>query len=217
MVLSLAAEEHRLGRRNDEADRAIYTSEFTEPNYQHGHLGRVPTLSVGQSLTLSVRSTSTASGPFSGTPAILSNASDAQLNIPLSGTGATTGQLTLTPLAMSFRNVTNGTCAPLSGTLVANRSSITLSSATSTTRSMHSADDGISRIASRGSEGHRRGLRRKKSSYRRERGARRSPLPPKAKTRKPRLVVDTSVPLPWKIHSLPRSRTEDAQSRHSAA
>jgi len=31
MALSLAAEEHCLGWRNDEADRAIYTSEFTEP------------------------------------------------------------------------------------------------------------------------------------------------------------------------------------------
>jgi hypothetical protein len=90
------------------------------------------TLASGQSLTFSVAFSPTASGLVSGSLAILSNASDPQLNIALSGTGATAGQLTLTPTTMSFGNVTDNSSAGLSGTLTATGSSVTLSSATST-------------------------------------------------------------------------------------
>jgi hypothetical protein len=90
------------------------------------------TLASGQSLTVGIAFSPTASGSISGSLAILSNASDPQLNIALSGTGATAGDLTLTPTTMSFGNVTNNSSAALSGTLTATGSSVTLSSATST-------------------------------------------------------------------------------------
>jgi len=89
-------------------------------------------LAAGQSLTFGVVFSPMVSGSASGTMAILSNASDSQLNIGLSGTAATSGQLSLTPTALSFGNVTDGSSAVLSGTLTASGSSVTLSSVTST-------------------------------------------------------------------------------------
>ena len=97
-----------------------------------GGLSLPVTLAAGQSLTFSVVFSPTASGSVSGTLAIFSNASDAQLNTALAGTGATVGQLTLTPTALNFGNVTDGSSAALSGTLTASGSSVTVSSATST-------------------------------------------------------------------------------------
>jgi len=46
--------------------------------------------------------------------------------------GSDGGQLTLTPTALNFGNVTDGSSAALSGTLMASGSSVTVSSATST-------------------------------------------------------------------------------------
>jgi Cep192 domain 4/Abnormal spindle-like microcephaly-assoc'd, ASPM-SPD-2-Hydin/HYDIN/CFA65/VesB-like, Ig-like domain len=97
-----------------------------------GGLSLPATLGAGQSLTFSVVFGPTASGSISGTLTILSNASDAQLNVALTGTGATAGQLTLTPTALNFGNVIDGSNAALSGTLTASGSSVTVSSATST-------------------------------------------------------------------------------------
>ena len=97
-----------------------------------GGLSLPTTLAAGQSLTFSVVFVPTAAGPVSGTLAIFSNASDSQLNVGLAGTGATAGQLTLTPTALNFGNVTDGSSSALNGTLTASGSSVTVSSATST-------------------------------------------------------------------------------------
>lgn len=89
-------------------------------------------LAAGQSLTFSVVFSPSASGPVSGTLAVFSNASDSQLSVGLAGTGAAAGQLTLTPTAVNFGNVTDGSSSALSGTLTASGSSVTVSSAAST-------------------------------------------------------------------------------------
>jgi len=89
-------------------------------------------LGAGQSLTFNVVFAPTVSGSISGNLAILSNASNPQLNISLSGNGNTAGQLTLSPLALNFGNVSIGSPASLPGMLSASGSSVTISSATST-------------------------------------------------------------------------------------
>lgn len=89
-------------------------------------------LGAGQSLTFNVVFAPTVSGSISGNLAILSNASNPQLNIPLSGNGNTAGQLTLSPLALNFGSVSTGSPASLPGMLSASGSSVTISSATST-------------------------------------------------------------------------------------
>ena len=89
-------------------------------------------LGAGQSLTFSVVFTPTVSGSVSGNLSILSNASNPQLNIALSGSENTAGQLTPMPSALNFGNVSTGSKASLTGTLSAAGSTVTISSGTST-------------------------------------------------------------------------------------
>jgi hypothetical protein len=100
--------------------------------FKVGGLSLPATLPAGQSVTFSVVFAPTTSGTMSGTLTILSNASDAQLSVALTGTCAAAGQLTLTPTALNFGNVTDGSNAVLSGSLTASGSSVTVSSAAST-------------------------------------------------------------------------------------
>jgi hypothetical protein len=89
-------------------------------------------LAAGQRLTFNVVFTPAASGLVSGTLAILSNASNPQLNITLSGSETTPGQLMLAPMALNFGSVNAGSKASLAGTLSATGSPVTISSGTST-------------------------------------------------------------------------------------
>jgi hypothetical protein len=89
-------------------------------------------LSAGHSLTFSVVYSPTASGATSGQLAITSNASNSQLNIALSGSGASPGQLSLSPGTLNFGSVATGSSAALAGTLAATGSSVTVSSINST-------------------------------------------------------------------------------------
>ena len=90
------------------------------------------TLAAGQSLTLTVAFTPTSSGTSSGTLAISSNASDSTLPISLAGAGTTAaGQLTASPVSLSFGNVSVGSSSVQSGALSASGSSVTISSASS--------------------------------------------------------------------------------------
>jgi predicted phage tail protein len=70
-------------------------------------------------------------GSITGKLSILSDASNPQLNIALSGSESAPGQLTLSPANLSFGSVTTGSKASLSGTLSATGSSVTISSGTS--------------------------------------------------------------------------------------
>jgi hypothetical protein len=88
------------------------------------------TLPAGQSVMLSVTYTPQVSGTSGGRIFIVGPA----LNVPLSGTGETApviGQLSLSPSALSFGNVTVGQSATLPATLSASGASVTISSAVS--------------------------------------------------------------------------------------
>ena len=89
-------------------------------------------LAAGQSLTFGVVFTPNVSGSITANLSILSDASNPQLNIALSGSESTPGQLTLTPTALNFGNVSTGSKASLSGTLSATGSPVTISSGTTT-------------------------------------------------------------------------------------
>jgi hypothetical protein len=97
-------------------------------------LGRVTfpqTLAAGQSLTLSVSFAPKSAGTASGALMLSSNASNANVSVSLSATGASPGQLSVAPGSISFGNVVVGASQSQTGTLSATGSSVTVSSATS--------------------------------------------------------------------------------------
>ena len=89
------------------------------------------TLNAGQSLTFNVAFTPQASGAASGSIVISSNGSSPTVSIPLSGSGATPGQLAVNPTTMTFGSVTVGASQSLTGTLSASGSSVTVNSGSS--------------------------------------------------------------------------------------
>ena len=89
-------------------------------------------LAAGQSVTFGVVFTPNVAGSVTGKLSILSDASNPQLNIALSGSESASGQLALSPASLNFGSVSTGSKASLSGTLSATGSSVTISSGTST-------------------------------------------------------------------------------------
>jgi len=89
------------------------------------------TLAVGQSMTLSVGFTASSAGPANGMLNLSSTATDSSLAVALSGAGAGSGQLTASPVSVSFGNVSVGTSSNQSGVLTATGASVTVSSASS--------------------------------------------------------------------------------------
>jgi len=85
------------------------------------------TLSAGQSITVNVTFTPLAAGLTGGNIFV----SGPSIDIPLSGTGTTTGQLTIAPGALSFGNVMVGETSTQSTNLSATGGSVTVSSASS--------------------------------------------------------------------------------------
>lgn len=75
------------------------------------------TLSAGQSVAVSIKFAPTSSSSVSGNLAITSNASNSSLNVPLSGTGVTLGQLTASPANLGFGSVATGSSSTLAETL----------------------------------------------------------------------------------------------------
>jgi hypothetical protein len=93
----------------------------------------VPTmLNAGQSLTFNVTFTPSSAGAASGSLVLTANGSVTNLNIALSGTGASPGQLTVTPASASFGSVTVGTTKSQTGTLTASGAGVTVSSVATT-------------------------------------------------------------------------------------
>ncbi len=88
-------------------------------------------LNAGQSVTLTVKFSPASAGTVNGTLAIVSNASNSPLNVPLSGTGLAQGQLSVSPATLNFGNVVVGTAYSLNGNLTASGASVTVSSASS--------------------------------------------------------------------------------------
>jgi Cep192 domain 4/HYDIN/CFA65/VesB-like, Ig-like domain/Abnormal spindle-like microcephaly-assoc'd, ASPM-SPD-2-Hydin len=75
------------------------------------------TLAVGQSASFSVAFAPAVTGSVSGNIAISSDAANSTLNIPLSGTAATPGQLAANPTSLSFGSVATGSSSTLGETL----------------------------------------------------------------------------------------------------
>lgn len=75
------------------------------------------TLSAGQSISFSVIFTPTTAGSVTGSLAIASTAPNSTLNVSLSGTGLTIGQLGASPASLSFGNIAAGTTTSLSETV----------------------------------------------------------------------------------------------------
>jgi len=95
-----------------------------------GGLNLPVALSPSQSVTFTTTFAPTSSGSASGTLTIVSNASDSNLNIALSGTGTTTPQLSLSQTSMSFGTVADGSSSGLNASLTATGASVTVNSAT---------------------------------------------------------------------------------------
>jgi Abnormal spindle-like microcephaly-assoc'd, ASPM-SPD-2-Hydin len=91
------------------------------------------TLNAGQSVSFNVAFSPTSGGSASGNLAITSNASNPALNVPLSGTGTTPGQLTANPTSLSFGSVQVGNSQTLAETLTnSGGTSVTISAASAT-------------------------------------------------------------------------------------
>jgi hypothetical protein len=85
-------------------------------------------LTPGEHYAFSVTFTPPSSGNDTGSVSIVSNASNPNLAIPLTGTGTPVpaGQLSVAPTSLDFGNVVVGTDAGLPGTLTANGQSVTV-------------------------------------------------------------------------------------------
>jgi hypothetical protein len=90
------------------------------------------TLTVGQSVTFRVTFAPLSAGSASGRISVSSDASTPALTVSLAGTGATQGQLAVTPASADFGTVTVGTTQSQRATLTASASSVTVSSASVT-------------------------------------------------------------------------------------
>ena len=89
-------------------------------------------LTPGQHYTFTVTFTPPSPANDSGSVSIVSNASNPNLSVPLSGTGTPVpqGQLAVTPTTLNFGSVAAGTNAQLQGTLSASGASVTVNSDT---------------------------------------------------------------------------------------
>ena len=87
-------------------------------------------LTPGEHYTFTVTFTPPSPGSDSGSVSIVSNASNPNLSIPLSGTGTPVpeGTLAVSPTTLNFGNVVVGTNSQLTGTLTASSESVTVSS-----------------------------------------------------------------------------------------
>ena len=91
------------------------------------------TLSPGQSFTFGAVFTPTSGGSASGNIAVVSNASNPNVAISMSGSGAVAGQLTITPATLSFGSVVVGQSKSMTTALNATGSSVVVSSASAGT------------------------------------------------------------------------------------
>lgn len=111
---------------------SISQAGVTGSGFALGAIALPVALAPGQSLTLAVAFTPTATGTISGTLAVTSNASDPSVTVSLSGNGTSLGQIALSPASISFGAVDIGSTESLSGTITASGASVTISSVSST-------------------------------------------------------------------------------------
>jgi centrosomal CEP192-like protein len=96
--------------------------------FSFGGINPPVTLSPGQNFTFSVSFTPTSAGNASGALSIVSNASNPNYSVTLTGSGVAPGQLAVTPATMSFGSVTVGSTFAQTGTLSASSAPVTVSS-----------------------------------------------------------------------------------------
>ena len=87
------------------------------------------TLAPGQSFTFGTTFTPTSSGNAGGTLSLVSNASNPTLTVSLAGTGAVSGQLTVSPASLNFGSVVTGQSSSLPASISASGASVRVSSA----------------------------------------------------------------------------------------
>ena len=87
------------------------------------------TLNPGQSVSFTATFAPQSAGSSTGTINVVSNATDENFNVALSGTGMAQGQLIPSPPTVNFGNVTVGTSSSQTASLSASGSSVTVSSA----------------------------------------------------------------------------------------
>ena len=95
----------------------ITTASTTGYGFSLSGLTLPTTLTAGQSVSFSTRFSPTAGGAVTGNMTITSNAANSALNVPLTGTGITPGQLASTPASLGFGSVATGNSASLTETL----------------------------------------------------------------------------------------------------
>jgi hypothetical protein len=110
----------------------ISTATVTGAGFATSGLNVPTTLIAGQSLTFNVTFTPQSSGNASGSLALTADGSVSNLSVTLSGSGASPGQLAVTPTTVNFGNVVVGVTQNQSGTLTASGAGVTISSVSST-------------------------------------------------------------------------------------
>lgn len=110
----------------------ISTATVTGAGFATSALSVPTTLNAGQSLTFNVTFTPQSSGNASGSLALTADGSVSNLSVTLSGSGASPGQLAVTPTTVNFGSVVVGATQNQSGTLTASAAGVTISSVSST-------------------------------------------------------------------------------------
>ena len=109
---------------------SITTAAVSGSGFSDSGLSLPLALTAGQSYTFNVIFAPTSTGSASGTLSFTLGSSGNSVTVPLSGTGASAGQLSVTPATLSFGNVVVGATASTPATLSANGTSVTVKSAT---------------------------------------------------------------------------------------
>jgi Abnormal spindle-like microcephaly-assoc'd, ASPM-SPD-2-Hydin len=85
------------------------------------------TVAGGNSISVKVIFSPSASGSASGTLSVVSDAANSTISIPLSGDGSSSAQLSVSPATMAFGSVAVGSSTSKTGSLTANNSAVTVS------------------------------------------------------------------------------------------
>jgi hypothetical protein len=109
----------------------IATATVTGAGFATSGLNVPTTLNAGQSLTFTVTFTPSSGGAANGSLTLTADGSVPNLTVALSGTGATPGQLSVSPATANFGSVTVGANQKQSGSLTASGASVTVTSVSS--------------------------------------------------------------------------------------
>lgn len=109
---------------------SISQAEIMGSGFALSGLSSPVTLAPGEAVTFGVTFAPFSNGTFTGNISIISDASDPDLTIPLSGTGLAQGKLSIAPDSINFGTTPIGASTSRTATLTADESSVTVSSVT---------------------------------------------------------------------------------------